>query len=349
MVPNPEHQYLSGDKSVRKSNVVEQVQVNKPKGRIIETTESIDPLISVIVPIYNVEKYIRECLDSLKTQTMSQIEIICIDDGSTDRSGVIADEYENKGWPIFRVIHTENRGLSAARNRGIDEARADWIMFVDSDDWVEPEFCRVPYEVAIENQAELVIFDHYIANQKGKLKRSSKADGIQSGIVTTESVIRNSIVWNKLYKKSITDNVRYPEERVYEDIATTHKIIFKAERIYLSEERLYYYRKRKGSITESASNRIDAYVAKVKRYKDLIECGYATKSDETSIQTASLDYCGQATSTDGSLYQTAVSMVEGINKDIYNFDLRHRVKLLIWRINRNIYSGIYRACGKKMK
>lgn len=80
------------------------------------------PLISVIVPVYNVEKYVRKCLDSLLNQTMKQIEVICIDDGSTDESGRIADEYENEvGWPRFRVIHTENRGLSVARNRGIDE------------------------------------------------------------------------------------------------------------------------------------------------------------------------------------------------------------------------------------
>lgn len=117
-----------------------------------------DPLISVIVPIYNVEKYVRKCLESLKNQTMKEIEVICIDDGSTDRSGLIADEYESSEFPIFRVIHTENRGLSAARNRGLDEARAEWIMFVDSDDWVDKEFCRVPYENAIENKADMVIF-----------------------------------------------------------------------------------------------------------------------------------------------------------------------------------------------
>ncbi len=99
-----------------------------------------NPLISVIVPIYNVEKYVRKCLDSLKNQTMKQIEVICIDDGSTDESGRIAEEYKSEDWPKFRVIHTENRGLSAARNCGIDEALADWIMFVDSDDWVESEF-----------------------------------------------------------------------------------------------------------------------------------------------------------------------------------------------------------------
>ena len=116
------------------------------------------PLISVIVPIYNVAPYIRKCLDSLKRQTMKEIEVICIDDGSTDESGKIAEEYESQEWPVFRIIHTENRGLSAARNRGIDEAQADWLMFVDSDDWVSNEFCRTPYEVAIKYNSDLIVF-----------------------------------------------------------------------------------------------------------------------------------------------------------------------------------------------
>ena len=113
------------------------------------------PLISVIVPIYNVERYVRKCLDSLVAQTMKQIEIICIDDGSTDRSGQIAEEYVGiHEGVLFRVIHTENQGLSAARNRGIDEARSQWIMFVDSDDWVDEKFCETPYKTAVEKQAE---------------------------------------------------------------------------------------------------------------------------------------------------------------------------------------------------
>ena len=128
-------------------------------------------LFSVIVPIYNVASYVRKCLDSLKNQTMKEIEVICIDDGSTDESGRIADEYKSNNFPVFRVIHTDNRGLSAARNRGIDEARADWLMFVDSDDWVDERFCEIPYKAAIKNRADMVIFNHYIANEKGKPRR----------------------------------------------------------------------------------------------------------------------------------------------------------------------------------
>lgn len=98
------------------------------------------------MPIYNVEKHVRRCLESLRKQTLIQVEVLCVDDGSTDDSGRIADEYGNsEDWPIFRIIHYDhNRGLSVARNTGIDESHAEWIMFVDSDDWVDSQFCEMP-------------------------------------------------------------------------------------------------------------------------------------------------------------------------------------------------------------
>ena len=107
-----------------------------------------DPLVSVIVPIYNVAPWLRQCLNSLKAQTLRQIEVIMVDDGSTDESGEIAKEYVCDEWPVFRLIrHENNRGLSAARNTGIDEARSEWLMFVDSDDWVDEKFCDKPMVV----------------------------------------------------------------------------------------------------------------------------------------------------------------------------------------------------------
>ena len=115
------------------------------------------PKVSVIVPIFNVKAYLPRCLDSLCCQTLTEIEIILIDDGSSDGSGEIADRYaqtDNR----FQVIHQENRGLSAARNRGIEAAQAYYLMFVDSDDWVDPDFCRIPYEIATDHGVELVIF-----------------------------------------------------------------------------------------------------------------------------------------------------------------------------------------------
>ena len=108
------------------------------------------PRVSVIVPIYNIAPWLEKCLDSLKRQTLKEIEIIMIDDGSTDESGTIAKRYCVKypEWPRFRYFHTENKGLSSARNHGINESQSRWIMFVDGDDWVDEHFCEVPYKTA---------------------------------------------------------------------------------------------------------------------------------------------------------------------------------------------------------
>ena len=111
-------------------------------------------MVSVIVPIYNVENYVKKCLDSLAAQTLKDVEFILIDDGSTDNSGKIADQYSSD--PRFHIFHTENRGLSAARNYGIDQSHGEYLMFVDGDDWVAPDYCRIPYETAITNNADLV-------------------------------------------------------------------------------------------------------------------------------------------------------------------------------------------------
>jgi glycosyltransferase involved in cell wall biosynthesis len=168
--------------------------------------EKIGPLISVIVPIYNVEKYVRKCLDSLLHQTLKQIEIICIDDGSTDGSGAVAEEYRSDEYPIFRIIHTENSGLSAARNRGIAEAQAEWLMFVDSDDWVEYEFCEIPWIAAKEYLADLVIFNSRIIKNNKRINKQS-IPSQHYGLVSHESAIEfgDVVAWNKLYKHSLFD------------------------------------------------------------------------------------------------------------------------------------------------
>ena len=297
------------------------------------------PLLSVIVPIYNVEKYVRKCLEGLRGQTMREIEVICIDDGSTDGSGRIADEYESGEFPVFRVIHTKNRGLSAARNRGIDEARSEWLMFVDSDDWVEPGFCEIPYEAAIENGADMVIFEAWRTTQSERVKRE-RPPRIQSGIVNAENVILNCCVWNKLYAKRLFEEIRYPEGHVFEDISTTHKLIHLARKIYRCEDRLYYHRKRKDSISNSSSSWADSYCARKQRYKDLISLEYPEKKVEASIQMAALSYCGQASSKKDPLYEEAVEIVKNIKEIPEGFNSKQRNKLLVWRMNKSLYRWV---------
>lgn len=301
----------------------------------------INPLISVIVPIYNVDKYVRKCLDSLKNQTMKQIEVICIDDGSTDDSGKIANEYASDEWPRFRVIHTENKGLSAARNRGIDEARADWLMFVDSDDWVDREFCEIPFEAALMNKAELVCFRYYRVTKSGKVKSPKRIDRFE-GIVKHEAAIDDigeTPVWNKMYKKYLFDNIRYPEGHFYEELATTHKLIYKADRILKIPHYLYYYRKRQGSITNSSIAIDDLLYMSKQRYDDLLKLGYPKEKAFPQLLTFALRYCGKA-NKDSNRYREAQNIVkEGVSVHLSGKD---QIKKWLFVFNSSLYRCVYR-------
>lgn len=306
------------------------------------------PLISVIVPIFNVEKYVRKCLDSLVSQTMKQIEVICIDDGSTDRSGRIADEYASEEFPIFRVIHTENRGLSAARNRGIDEAVADWIMFVDSDDWVDREFCRVPFEAALENRAEMVIFHYTKARENGKVKLSiSKV--IYDGIINHEQAIDfgGAAAWRRIYRKDLFDDTRYPEGYVYEDAGTTHKLVYKANTIVALSKRLYFYRLRKDSICHLISSDSDRLKMGKLRYQDLIQVGYPKRKAQALLSGAALRCCGRSIKED-SIYLEAAAILDNTNGILSGLSGMEKVMLLLWRTNRNDYRIIYKLLTRQM-
>ena len=122
------------------------------------------PLVSVIVPVYRVEAYLEQCVDSLLGQTLERIEIILVDDGSPDSCGAICDRYAAAD-PRVRTIHRENGGLSASRNTGIEAAAGEYLMFVDSDDWVESDYCGLPWELARTSGADLVMFQSYITGR----------------------------------------------------------------------------------------------------------------------------------------------------------------------------------------
>ena len=127
------------------------------------------PQISVVVPVYNIEKYIHKCIESLIHQSMKDIEIILVDDGSFDKTGEICDSYAKCDNRII-VIHKSNEGLSSARNVGIEASNSDYIMFVDGDDWVEANFCELPYNYAKNKNVDLVLFAHNRVNENGKKK-----------------------------------------------------------------------------------------------------------------------------------------------------------------------------------
>lgn len=208
------------------------------------------PMISVIVPVYNVEKYLQECVDSLLRQTYSPIEIILIDDGSTDSCPAICDRYAAADETI-RVIHQQNKGLSGARNTGIDAAQGELISFVDSDDTTEPDMLERLYVLLRDNNADIASSGIDIAKPINGVYTSEEA---LMHILKEDGNLVTS-AWGKLYRAELFTGIRFPEGLIYEDFATMPLLFDKSERIAHTSDILYHYRRdNETSITHSAFN-----------------------------------------------------------------------------------------------
>lgn len=215
-------------------------------------------LISVVVPVYKVEKYVSKCIESILNQTYPYFELILIDDGSPDESGNICDMYAKKDNRI-RVIHQKNKGLAEVRNIGIREANGIYLQFVDSDDWIEKDTLRKCLSVLHENDADIVCFRAVISFLDGREKPINKEKyGIKvlskeealSTVFFTKYV--DVISCNKFIKLNILKEIHYPCGKLYEDMYTTYKIIDKADRIACISDELYHYLRNPESIGHNA-------------------------------------------------------------------------------------------------
>lgn len=227
--------------------------------------------VSVIVPVYNVEKYLRRCLDSIINQTYQNLEIILVDDESPDNCGAICDEYATKDQRI-QVIHQKNGGLSAARNSGLDKATGDYVVFVDSDDWLAEEFVEKLHANAEQNAlvvANLIFWESDIKNWTAMAQRESETiDSHEFWRRTTENECTAYIVaWSKLYPRKIFDNLRFTEGLFHEDEAILHHVIDQVSHVHVIYDPLYYYRQNKTSIMGQGFNpkRLDGFVAWAER------------------------------------------------------------------------------------
>jgi len=216
-------------------------------------------LVSIIVPVYNVEKYIKKCLESIIGQTYSNLEIILVDDGSLDNSGKICDAYsliDNR----IRVIHKKNGGLSDARNCGIDAARGKFLAFIDSDDMVDSTFIEVLYGLLMKYNAEISQVSFIRVYEDGSDKEYScgtEQEKVYTNIQMLNALYVNDtgpnaiVAWNKLYRSTLFDFVRFPLGRINEDEGTMYKVIYNSEKIVVSSRKLYFYLQRENSIMRS--------------------------------------------------------------------------------------------------
>ena len=215
------------------------------------------PLISVIVPVYNVEPYLHRCVDSILAQTYPNIEVILVDDGSPDRCGTICDEYARNDSRVL-VIHRPNGGLSAARNSGLDACHGEYVGFVDSDDFISPEMYMQLYN-DIRQFDVLLAFCHSDVLRDGQSDNKHYGEGSQA--FQKANVMRRSLeesIWwsacTKLYHHSLFDGIRYPEGKTNEDLPVTIRIFDRCDHIAINYSKLYYYCIRGGSITTSRLN-----------------------------------------------------------------------------------------------
>ncbi|MGN0013860.1 MAG: glycosyltransferase [Candidatus Gastranaerophilaceae bacterium] len=242
-------------------------KINSFKKKIEETRMN-RPKVSVILPVYNVAPYLRQSLDSIIGQTLRDIEIICVDDGSTDESGKILDEYKGKDSRI-KVVHKKNAGTGAARNDGLKLATGECIGFVDPDDWILPNMYERLYEILQEKQLDIVMFTPDVFNDKTKkhegflyFQNSNFPDFLDNKIFNKDDISPFSYpmcVWNKLYTKKLFDenNIDFAEGLDFEDHKVIFKSLFTAKRIYFIREKLYVYRhSREGSILSDNDTRM---------------------------------------------------------------------------------------------
>lgn len=221
-------------------------------------------MISVIVPVYNTELYLRQCLDSILCQTYRDLEILLIDDGSTDKSGKICDEYAKCDNRII-VIHTKNHGLSSARNLGLRNAKGEYVGFVDSDDYIEPNMYECLYRQIEKTGADISNCGGWREYQNSKFDYNV-FDGLLIGTEQIRALILGQIsnaAWNKLYKRNCWTGIRFPEGHNYEEYATAYRIFLKTHSISCISKHLYHYRMRVGSIvhTPSMNNLKDYWIA----------------------------------------------------------------------------------------
>lgn len=216
------------------------------------------PLISIIVPVYNVETYLAKCVDSILAQTYTNLEIFLVNDGSSDFCGKLCDEYAKEDKRI-KVIHKKNGGLSDARNVAIDVTTGEFITFIDSDDYVTDDYIMTLYSLIekYECKVSIALYNTFVEGSKPKVVNRVYREDCQTNIKAIEEMFYqekyDTASWAKLYHSSLfATGIRYPKGIVYEDLATTYLLIFQSDKVAFCNRRIYNYLLRRDSIEGSS-------------------------------------------------------------------------------------------------
>ena len=300
-----------------------------------------EALISVIVPVYNVEKYIDQCIQSLVEQTYKNMEFILVDDGSSDKSGQKCDEWKKKDGRII-VIHQENRGLSATRNRGLQIAKGEFIGFVDSDDYVAETMYEKLITAICENEADVAMCHEFTVEGERVIENSDEVFRIETRdeyLLHFNAPFRGPYmwVWNKLYRRKVLEGLRFWERKALEDIVFTVYYVRRVSKVIDIGESLYFYRQRPGSTMKTASEKVfkdyaQAILYEYEKLNRIMDSQMRSKHKETCLsilfqiesQAYRNDYneaCKQAKEAYNQIY----------DKEIINASFKNRIKYSIYR------------------
>lgn len=310
--------------------------------------------VSVIIPVYNVEECLEECLNSVINQTLKDIEIICVNDGSPDNSLNILEKYAQIDNRIT-VISQENQGLSGARNTGLKAAKADYVYFLDSDDYISNDYVEALYNTAVETNADIVFNDNIISfddDDRTKTKQVIK-NKFPDGLYTVDSDFikkryTNPTAWSKLYKKSviIDNNITFPIGLISEDAYFYYALMPFVKTAAQINKGNYYYRERQGSLTHQAVKKYRFHSIKI---FELIYTFYKQNNllKDYGLPYRLIAYRSTQVGEYSSYRREVMKMISNLNLDIKKMKEDEKLKLLLispniamYRINKFIYSVI---------
>lgn len=313
-------------------------------------------LVSVIVPVYNVERYLAICIDSILTQSYDNLEVLLVDDGSSDSSGSICDKYAQSDKRV-KVIHKENGGQSSARNIGMENASGEYYFFVDSDDYIEEKAIEVLIKAAKRTCADIVIADCYTVYNDDVTFPIQIQEPISCQVLNKIQALDRYIMedwgpWNKLYKWNVHQTVFFPEGRIHEDEAVMVDLLERCEKVAVLDVKLYYYRKREGSTTSSqySLKKMDWYYA-WKRNVELVYESYPTvrqKAVNKMLVTVFYNLDNLLRTGSGDKYTEYIEEIKD-TVSLYYQDIRKnpyvrwtkKIRCTILRLSLNLYKKIY--------
>ncbi len=307
--------------------------------------------LSVIVPIYKVEKYLNRCISSILSQDFSDFELILVDDGSPDKCGIICDEYALRDSRI-KVIHKKNGGLSSARNAGIDIARGKYITFIDSDDYIHPNMFLAMISKMVEFDSDVSISSFIRTTKDDEFKELKNEYFPISSKDSIKAMCQNIsfiTAWGKIYKTELFENIRYPDGKYHEDEFTTYKLFYKSQKIIYTNDKLYCYYINEGSIiqghfSEKHLDSLDAFSERIDFFETKNEAELVSISKNVLI--SRIMYCHQCIMREktiknkSELTKKALSYLDKSQKNDYLRPLPARQKIwaMLFFISPSLYS-----------